>query len=338
MNSLQDDNGAHEMTTSGSLSQNAFWLLDGQGHGAIQDLLPGQEVPRDSGLAWIHLNYADAEARDWLLQSGLLSIPVAESLLDEETRPRVLHHGQGLLLTLRGVNLNPGAEPEDMVSIRLWIEEGRIISTRKRRLKSVQAVQTMLETGQGPRSSGEFLVVLLKLMTDSIGEVIEALEDKMADVEENIVDHQGALARESLADLRRQAIALRRYLAPQREALSRLTTEQVPWMSPDDHFRIRETTDELIRHIEDLDAVRERAALAHEEFVNHSSEQLNRRMFMLSVVTVIFLPLGFLTGLFGINVGGIPGAGSPWGFAAFCLVVVLAGAGIFLIFKRSRWL
>lgn len=326
------------MTRPDSLPQNAFWLLDGQGHGAIQDWLPGQDVPRDSGLAWFHLNYADAEARDWLLRSELLSIPVAESLLDEETRPRVLHHGQGLLLTLRGVNLNPGAEPEDMVSIRLWIEAGRIISTRKRRLKSMQAVQTMLETGQGPRSSGEFLAVLLKLMTDSIGEVIEALEDKMADVEENIVEHQGASARENLADLRRQAIALRRYLAPQREALSRLTTEQVPWMSPDDHFRIRETTDELIRHIEDLDAVRERAALAHEEFVNHASEQLNRRMFMLSVVTVIFLPLGFLTGLFGINVGGIPGAASPWGFAAFCLGVALAGAGIFLIFKRSRWL
>ncbi len=335
---MDDGSGAYEMTTSTSLTPNAFWILDGQGHGALQAWMPGQEVPQDNGLAWFHLNYADAAARDWLLRSRLLSTPVAESLLDEETRPRVLHHGEGLLLTLRGVNLNPGAEPEDMVSIRLWIEDGRIISTRKRRLKSVQAVQTMLEAGEGPRNSGEFLAMLLGLMTENIGEVIEALEDKMAEVEEIIVEHHGAKARESLADLRRKAIALRRYLAPQREALSRLTTERVPWMSPDDHFRIRETTDELIRHIEDLDAVRERAALAHEEFVNHATEQLNRRMFMLSVVTVIFLPLGFLTGLFGINVGGIPGASSPWGFAVFCLGVALAAAGIFLIFKRSRWL
>lgn len=326
------------MTTPNSSSPNAYWILDGQGHGALQAWMPGQDVPRENGLAWFHLNYADATARDWLLRSELLSIPVAESLLDEETRPRVLHHGEGLLLTLRGVNLNPGAEPEDMVSIRLWIEAGRIISTRKRRLKSVKNVQAMLDAGEGPRNSGEFLAVLLRLMTDNIGEVIEALEDKMAAVEEEIVEHHGATARENLADLRRQAIALRRYLAPQREALSRLTTEQVPWMSPDDHFRIRETTDELIRHIENLDAVRERAALAHEEFVNHATEQLNRRMFMLSVVTVIFLPLGFLTGLFGINVGGIPGAASPWGFAAFCLGVALAAAGIVLIFKRSRWL
>jgi zinc transporter len=326
------------MTTPNSSPPNAYWILDGHGHGTLQAWMPGQDVPRENALAWFHLNYADATARDWLLRSELLSIPVAESLLDEETRPRVLHHGEGLLLTLRGVNLNPGAEPEDMVSIRLWIEDGRIISTRKRRLKSVKAVQALLKAGQGPRSSGEFLTVLLKLMTENIGDVIEDLEGQMADVEEGIVEHHGASARENLADLRRQAIALRRYLAPQREALSRLTTEQMPWMSADDHFRIRETTDELIRHIENLDAVRERAALAHEEFVNHATEQLNRRMFMLSVVTVIFLPLGFLTGLFGINVGGIPGAASPWGFATFCLGVVLAAAGIVLIFKRSRWL
>jgi zinc transporter len=326
------------MTTADSSAPNAYWILDGLGHGAPLAWQPGQGVPDEKGLAWIHLNYTDSDARDWLLRSGLLSAPVAESLLDEETRPRVLHHGEGLLLTLRGVNLNPGAEPEDMVSIRLWIEDGRIISTRKRQLKSVKSVQAMLGAGEGPRSSGEFLVLLLRLMTDNIGEVIEGLEDQMAEVEGQIVEHHGAKARSSLADLRRQAVALRRYLAPQREALSRLATERVSWMSPDDHFRIRETTDELIRHIEDLDAVRERAALAHEEFVNYASEQLNRRMFMLSVVTVIFLPLGFLTGLFGINVGGIPGAESPWGFAAFCLGVALAGAGIFLIFKRSRWL
>ena len=125
------------MTTPNSSTPNAYWILDGQGHGALQAWMPGHDVPRANGLAWFHLNYADATARDWLLRSELLSIPVAESLLDEETRPRVLHHGEGLLLTLRGVNLNPGAEPEDMVSIRIWIEEGRIISTRKRRLKSV---------------------------------------------------------------------------------------------------------------------------------------------------------------------------------------------------------
>lgn len=324
-------------TTTASLP-NVLWKLDGQGNGALLDWKPGAPLPARDGLPWLHLNYADRDVREWLLGSGLLAPPVAESLLDEETRPRVLHHGNGLLLTLRGVNLNPGAEPEDMVSIRLWIEEGRIISTRKRQLKSVKEIQTLLGEGRGPRSSGEFLLMLLTLMTENIGAVIEELEDAMAEVEDGIFETGGRNARQALTSLRRQAVALRRYLGPQREALARLVTEQVPWMTTDDHFRIRETADELIRHIEDLDAVRERAALAHEEIVNHFSEQLNQRMFLLSVVTVVFLPLGFLTGLFGINVGGIPGSDSPWAFGLFCLGMGAVATGIVLIFKRNRWL
>jgi Mg2+ and Co2+ transporters len=160
----------------------------------------------------------------------------------------------------------------------------------------------------------------------------------MAEVEDQIFEHHATQARQTLGDLRRQAIALRRYLGPQREALSRLVTEQVPWMSTDDHFRIRETADELIRHIEDLDAVRERAALAHEEFVNHFSEQLNQRMFLLSVVTVIFMPLGFLTGLFGINVGGIPERTVRGASPSFAWGMGAVVAGIILLFKRNRWL
>jgi sugar (pentulose or hexulose) kinase len=95
---------------------NVLWNLDGQGTGAPLDWNPGEPLPPRDGLPWLHLNYADRDVREWLLDSGLLTPPVAESLLDEETRPRVLHHGNGLLLTLRGVNLNPGAEPEDIVA------------------------------------------------------------------------------------------------------------------------------------------------------------------------------------------------------------------------------
>ncbi len=326
------------MNTPSQSASNSLWTLDGQGRGQRLPWTPGDDLPHMHDLSWLHLNYADQAARDCLLSSNLLDTPVAESLLDEETRPRVLHHAKGLLVTLRGVNLNPGAEPEDMVSIRLWMEETRIISTRKRQLKSVQEIQARLENGDGPRTSGEFLVALLALMTANIGEVIGELEDQMADVEERVIEKKDALARQDLAALRRQAVTLRRYLAPQREALARLVTERVSWMSADDHFRLREVADELIRHIEDLDAVRERAALAHEEFVNHVSEQLNQRMFLLSVATVIFLPLGFLTGLFGINVGGIPGADNAWGFTLFCLGVGAVGAGIVVLFKRNRWL
>lgn len=317
---------------------NTAWRLNGGGRGDALPWPPEALSLTPDSILWVHMSYADDPARSWLLQTDLLARPLAQALLDEETRPRVMHHGDGLLLTLRGVNLNPGAEPEDMVSIRIWIEKDRIISTRKRRLKSVTELQNLLKSGHGPCSTGQFLSMLLERMTLNIGEVIEELQDRMAEVEERVIDNAGAETRLNLSDLRRQAIALRRYLGPQREALNRLAAERVPWMSPDDHFHIRETADELIRHIEDLDAVRERAALAHEEVAIRLSEDLNQRMFLLSVVTVIFMPLGFLTGLFGINVGGIPGADNPLGFTFFCLAMCGVIVGIIALFRRKRWL
>jgi zinc transporter len=140
-----------------------------------------------------------------------------------------------------------------------------------------------------------------------------------------------------LATLRRQTITLRRYLAPQRDAFAKLVTEKITWFDDDSRLRLREVSDRLIRNIEDLDAVRERAAVTQEELLSRLSDQMNTRMYVLSVVAAIFLPLGFLTGLLGINVGGIPGAEYPWAFLLFILFLVGIVAVQMLWFKHKKW-
>ncbi|MBW2467177.1 MAG: zinc transporter ZntB, partial [Deltaproteobacteria bacterium] len=144
--------------------------------------------------------------------------------------------------------------------------------------------------------------------------------------------------RSSLAGLRRQAISLRRYLSPQREALSRLLTEKITWVDDADRLRLRETCDQLVRYLEDLDEARDRAAVTQEELVNRLSEQMNNKMYLLSIVAAIFLPLGFLTGLLGINVGGIPGAESKLGFAGFVLLLIGVVIVQIWFFKKKKWL
>ena len=96
-------------------------------------------------------------------------------------------------------------------------------------------------------------------------------------------------------------------------------------------------SDRLIRHIEDLDAVRERAAVTQEELLSRLSDQINTRMYVLSVVAAIFLPLGFLTGLLGINVGGIPGTENPWAFLIFLLFIIVIFVGQMLWFRSKKW-
>ncbi len=94
----------------------------------------------------------------------------------------------------------------------------------------------------------------------------------------------------------------------------------------------------MIRHLEDLEAVRDRAVVTQEELVNRLSDQLNKRMYVLSIIAAIFLPLGFFTGLLGINVGGIPGAENPWAFTIFLGLLLLIVFVQLWIFKKKKWL
>jgi zinc transporter len=109
-------------------------------------------------------------------------------------------------------------------------------------------------------------------------------------------------------------------------------------MGERDQLHLREEADRVTRYVEDLDAARERAAVTQEELGNRLSEQLNSRMYVLSVVAAIFLPLGFLTGLFGINVGGIPMAENPQGFIDIVLMLLLITGLQVVLFRWRRWL
>ncbi|MGB5259388.1 MAG: CorA family divalent cation transporter [Gammaproteobacteria bacterium] len=144
--------------------------------------------------------------------------------------------------------------------------------------------------------------------------------------------------RPKIADLRRHAIGLRRYLAPQREAVARLFSEKVEWLSEMDRLRLRESADRTTRPIEDLDLARERAVVVQEELISRLSEKMDRTMYVLSMVAAIFLPLGFLTGLLEVNIAGIPGTGYKGAFVIFCVVLVLMVIVQVWLFKHKKWM
>jgi zinc transporter len=204
-------------------------------------------------------------------------------------------------------------------------------------LFSVSDIAELLDAGKGPVDTADFLVVLADRIVWRMSDTVDQCEDLVADLEDQVLDASSSSLRFDLATLRRQTITLRRYLAPQRDAFAKLVTEKIAWLDDDDRLRLREVSDRLIRNIEDLDAVRERAAVTQEELLSRLSDQMNTRMYVLSVVAAIFLPLGFLTGLLGINVGGIPGTENPWAFLIFLLFIIVIFIGQMLWFRSKKW-
>jgi zinc transporter len=314
------------------------YLLDGRGGGRelawseLEDWIPAR------GPLWVHLNRSGTRSREWLVEGSGLDALISETLLAEETRPRFSATPEGLLLVLRGVNLNAGAEPEDMVAIRLWMDERRVLTVRKRHLMAVEDIRQSLAQGRGPCTADDLVVGLADRLVDRMGPVLSELEDEVDDLENEILEASADELRTRLSTLRRKVIVLRRHLAPQREVLARLQTERAVAIGDANRMRLREVADKVTRYVEDLDACRERAAVTHEQLTQQLSEQMNRTMYILSLVAAVFLPLGLLTGLLGINVGGIPGSDTPWAFGAVTLLLVLIAAVQIWFFRRRRFL
>lgn len=313
------------------------WLLDGKGGGRRMEWHEIADWQAENGLLWLHFDYGHENTERWLRDESGINPIIQSVLISEETRPRCELFENGLLAILRGVNLNPGADPEDMVSVRLWLEDTRIISCRRRRIASVRDLENALGRNAGPRSQGGFLAHLSELLGDKVDAVIESLESETELLEDLLLTADSSSLRPQLSTIRRTVIHLRRYLAPQRDALKRLQAMEIDWLSQNARSRLNEAADQTQRYLEGLDAIRDQSLVTQEELSQKLSEQTGKRMYLLSIITTVFLPLGFLTGLLGINVGGMPGSDYAFAFWIVCLLALLMGGITLWILRIKRW-
>lgn len=313
-------------------------LLDGKGGAKRFTYDELDTADLSTGVLWVHFDYKSDGALEWITNKSGIDPIAVEALLTEETRPRTTILGTSILMALRGVNLNPNSNPEDMVSIRIFANERLIITTKKRNLLSVTDVVEYLENGNGPVSTSEFLIELTYRLTLRMEDTIEEIDERADILEESLLDSSNAKLRSEISAIRREAITLRRYLFPQKEAMYKLYHDKITWINEYEKIQLREITDQLIRHIEELDTIKDKVALIQEELMNQLSEQMNSKMYVLSIISAIFLPLGFLTGLLGINVGGIPGAENPNSFYIFIGILVVIVGVQWVIFKKKKWI
>lgn len=313
-------------------------ILDGSGGGRKIGWEDLKKWTPEMGLLWVHLDYTSKDVQQWLNEESGLNSLTCEILMEEDTRPRVLTSKDGLFLILRGVNCNPGSDSEDMVALRMSFNETRIITMRQRRVMATDDINNAIEEGEGPTRAGDFLIMTVERMVDRMGDVIAEVDEGVDELEDTVLSAESYELRPKVSKLRRQSISLRRYIAPQRDVLTRLLHENIPWLTEKDRLRLRETSERTARFVEDIDSARDRAAIIQEELNNRLSEQMNKAMYLLSIVAAIFLPLGLLTGLLGINVGGIPGSENHLAFAIVCLTLVIIAVFLLSIFRRMKWL
>lgn len=282
---------------------------------------------------WLHFDAADPELPNWL-EENVPELPRA-TLLQAETRPRCDVYDTGLILNLRGVNMNEGQKAFDMVSLRIWVVAGLIVTVRFRRVFSVEDVSKEFDAGRAPVDLGAFLVLLIGGLTNRIEAKVLSDADRADDVEARIF---GDEEQTEIGPLRRETIALRRYVGPQRDALQKLERLELPFLTDTAKLHLREAANTTTLAVEALQATQERLVAAQDHLDTAQANRQGRNGYVLSIVAAIFLPLGFLTGVFGMNVAGLPGVEWPYAFAVLCGAMVVVALAFIWIFKALRWL
>lgn len=312
----------------------SIYVLDGVGGcKEVESLSP----PPSGGTLWVHLASTSAKAQKILKDNNLAPPLIIKALTDKAPQARMLHD-EGLLIVLRGVNLNPNASPEDMVSVRVWMKDNLIVTVCLRKVMAIEDLKEELLKGVGVTTKGQFLAQLSNHLINRMDLFISSVLEKVEDVEEIVLGEETMDDEISISDIRRQLIKLKRHLSPQKEVLFQLSKLDPNWISELDQDYLQDSYNVISNYLVNIEAAKERAAVVQDEMKNDIAERMNQTMYTLSVFAAVFLPLGFLTGLLGINVAGIPGSEYPYAFLLVCLMLTAISGLQIYIFKRMKWL
>jgi len=295
-----------------------------------------EAVATQARLVWVHLETNDAVAQRWLSDSAHVADYVVDALTATETRPRCEAVGEGAFVNLRGRSSEPLDGSDMLASVRIWAVKGRVYSVTRRPLLAVDLVRQEVEKG-AIDDPGDLITAFATAITNDLDPDVAGLGDDLDDCEEQLDERRVFQLRRTVSRVRVAAIGYRRFLNPQRAALEKLAALPGDWLADDDRLHLSAAADRAARMAEELESIRERSALIHETLTDLRAEQIDNRALVISIVAMVFLPLTFITGLYGMNVKNLPYAEEPWAFDAILGACALISAGIVIYFVQKHW-
>lgn len=304
--------------------------------GKVQSLPIDAALDHGCSFVWVHLSTNTEAAQRWLAERAGLPDYIVEALTATETRPRCDQMGEGAYLNLRGRSSEVMSMSDLLASVRIFATAGRVISVTRKPLIAMDDVVAAMRAGE-LTDPGDLIAEFAMAITAELDPDVAALGDDLDDCETDIDADRIFELRKQVTRVRATSIGYRRFLSPQRTAIEKLAQLPVPWLADDDRIHLGAAADRAARMAEELESIRERSALMHEQLTDLRAEQIDQRALLISVVAMIFLPLTFLTGLLGMNVAGIPYAQAPWAFDGVVLVCALIALAITGFFIRRHW-
>jgi len=285
---------------------------------------------------WIHAKTADSRIQDWLEYGADVPEEARAFLAGRDTRP-CLHMSEdgvhGLLVDLK---MDAEAEDAEKGILHFFMNDGLLITVRTRALQSTDRLRRRVEDGRGYGCTTSLFGDLLECLAEGYAARVEMLTDEVDDIEASVLSDRRERDRGALSAVRRQLADLRRQIHPERHMLGRLPAMRHAWAEPEALDHLAQGVDTLSHLAAAIDALYERAKLLQEEIAAQMSEEMNRNLLVLSVLTAMLMPATLLSGIFGMNVADLPGLQTPGAFWWVLGAMAALGVGTLVFLKRLR--
>ena len=296
--------------------------------------------PRSSSpgqFLWLHFSLSNVASESWLREHLHLPDTFYESLNSDMDATHLEQDGDALVARIHDV-LDDFTFDALVATTTLCIMPGLVLSAHVRPWRSIDKLRTEVQAGQLFRSPIEILARLFRDQAAVLVDIVRNTKKQVTPMEQQLLAKRISVNRSELGSLRRMLVRLQRLLAPEPAAFFRLLNRPPDWIKEDELQNLQQSAEKFSTSISNAAALVERVKQLQEELSALDSEQTNRTLFVLTMVTVLALPINLVAGLFGMNVGGIPLAQDKYGFlVVLCPLVVLTALLAYLGLGRRRY-
>jgi zinc transporter len=276
--------------------------------------------------SWLHVKTADVKVRQWLEHNDDIPEHISEFLLSNDTHPCLHTTSNGVYGTLADIKMEIGDTGTDKGALHFFLDDNRLLTLRTQPLCSTNMLRQKVLDGVQVENTMELFAELLRCLADGFDARVALLNDKVDDVEESVLSDRRPEDRAELSAIRRQLAELRRHITPERRLLNQLNRLRPAWVPASALAELNHALDELNELHMTLEALYERAKLLQEEIASQMSEQMNRNLMALSILTALLMPATLVSGIFGMNVAGLPGLHDEASFTMVMWVMLALGA------------
>ena len=273
---------------------------------------PGPGVPDE--FLWLHFSISHSDSEPWLRRYLNLPDTFYECLRSDIDSTHLVQDGDSLVAHIHDVLLDFTFDASAVATTTLCIKPRVLVSARRRPFRSVDELRKAVQAGQVFRSPIELLSHLLRDQASVLFEIVRRSTKRMDPMEDRLLAKRISVSRSELGSLRRMLVRLQRVLAPEPAAFFRLLNRPPDWMTEAELQNLQQAAEKFSTAISETAALVERVKQLQEELAALVDAQTSRTLFVLTLVTVLALPINLVAGLFGMNVGGVPLAQHPYGF------------------------